>query len=206
MELRQKYIRTCTYCSAETCDEEAITEIGLQVSVKFPNSDCNASASKDSAKNRTILKMQGMLDQYFNEAEVDANCTICDKKTLHRRKSEISDHPEVLVVQAKLFNFTSGRSQKKNIFIDPDDIVINAGGAQGMDRILYKAYAVVAHIGTRLERGHFLTIACGSGCSARIPRCDSQSGCWWLFDDEKVDGPMPQKNALELLTQRQVSF
>ena len=65
---------------------------------------------------------------------------------------------------------------------------------------------MVAHVGDRLDLGHYLTIACGSGCSARTPVCASQNGCWWLFDDIDVFGPLLRDQALDELNKRNVSF
>lgn len=153
-----------------------------------------------------MLSLQDILNRFFMEADAVAACPSCAKNTPHTRKLFLANPPEILVVHAKLFYFQNLTSKKKNVVIEPTDAFINSAGPESMSSTLYRVYAVVAHVGVSIQSGHYITIACGSGCSAKNPSCGSPSGCWWLFDDEDVSGPMSKQNASELLTQRNVSF
>jgi uncharacterized UBP type Zn finger protein len=202
MELRQNSLRACSICSTETYIEEASIGVGLSVDLPDPN-DYTAQLFSDS---RVMLSLQDILNRFFIESEVVAFCSACNNNTSNKRKVFLAEPPEILLVQAKLFYFQDRTSKKKNVVIEPNDVFINSAGSDGMHSVLYRAYAVVAHVGDSLQTGHYVTIACGSGCSARNPSCGSQSGCWWLFDDQDVSGPMSKQKALELLTQQNVSF
>jgi ubiquitin C-terminal hydrolase len=150
--------------------------------------------------------MMEILNQYLTSGDAIVHCSVCKNDTLHKRILGLSAHPEILVIQAKLFLYENDISEKRNVVIEPDDLSIVAVGPSGRSSSQYMNYAVVAHIGGSIEHGHFLTIACGSGCSARNPSCGSPSGCWWLFDDHDVEGPMSKEDALELLSKKNVSF
>jgi hypothetical protein len=205
MEFRQSSLRTCETCSIETFNEEASG--GVVLSVHLPNSD-EFPPSLSKHRGMVKLNMQDIIDQYFTSGEVEAYCSHCKKHTLHQMQPGLPDPPEYLVIQAKLFYHENGSSKKKRVSIEPADLSRLAAGTTGMTSagILYRIYAVVAHVGDSREQGHYLTIACGSGCSARIPTCGSQSGCWWLFDDNDVSGPMSKDDALEMLIKTNVCF
>ena len=199
MEFRESSLRTCSICETETCNEEVST--GVVLSVHLPTIAL-------SRNYRAKLNLQEILNQYFTSGDVKAVCSKCQTNTVHRRKIGVADHPEFLLIHAKLFYFEEGAraSRKLNVFIEPDDLSLVAAERSGMNRVHYRIYAVVAHVGDSISCGHYLTIACGSGCSARIPSCGSRSGCWWMFDDNEVTGPMSKQKALGQLTIKNVSF
>ena len=199
MEFSQTSLRTCSICSSTIFNEEASGGVGL--SVPLPDTAVPSIFSGISLK----LSMQTILNQYFTSEDATAYCEVCLKDTLHKRKLGLLETPEFLVIQAKIFYRENGVSKKKKILIEAENISLITE-SPGQDSVQYRIYAVVAHVGDSIEGGHFTTIACGSGCSARIPCCGSESGCWWHFDDNDVTGPMPKDVALELLNKINVSL
>jgi ubiquitin C-terminal hydrolase len=173
--------------------------MGAGLSVDLPD----LTAPLDS-QGRLMLNLQDILNRFFMDADAVAACSTCAKETPHKRNLSLADPPEILVVHAKLFYFQNQTSKKAHVVIEPNDALINAAGPERNHSILYRVYAVVAHVGASIQSGHYITVACGSGCSAKIPSCCSPSGCWWLFDDGSVSGPMLKHNALEKLTQMNV--
>jgi ubiquitin C-terminal hydrolase len=207
MELKQCSIKTCTSCKTETLIEEP-PGVGLSVQVDLQPVQPTAPLFMGSTK--TKKTMQNLLREYFSpyslESDAAPTCSGCNQTVHPKRQLWLMDTPEYLVIQAKLFFYQNDALFKKNVYIEPDDISIIVYDSLDMNSVLYRVYAVVAHVGDRLDLGHYLTIACGSGCSAKNPTCASQKGCWWLFDDSDVCGPMLKEQAIGELKKRNVSI
>ena len=66
--------------------------------------------------------MKEIVNQYFTSGDAIVNCAVCMKDTFHKRMLGLTNHPEILVIQAKLFSCENGISKKRNVVIEPDDL------------------------------------------------------------------------------------
>ncbi|XP_072233048.1 uncharacterized protein [Leuresthes tenuis] len=151
----------CSACGTETSSDDPFWSLPLQL--------------LESYKDYKVV--DGVAD-FFREADVSGPnqlfCDSCDAKADATLKSEITHHPEVLMLMLKRFKFDyryMNYVKMNQIVVTPYKLQIPPSGAQSQ---IYELYAFVEHVG-ELKYGHY-TVTIRS----------QDDGKWYHFNDSEV--------------------
>ena len=101
---------------------------------------------------RAITSLNHSVDHLFKETIIHKNCEVCSTNTRLKKTENITESPEVLVVQYMHFIHYVGDGVRK---IDHD---IFSQNYLKLNNVMYQLTGIVVHIGETSNSGHYYSV------------------------------------------------
>lgn len=152
----------CLWCETVTSREEAFLDLSLDIEQNSSVSSC--------LKNFSSVETLGGADKF--------HCDACCGLQEAQRRMLVKSAPPVLALHLKRFKFIEQLGRYKKLthrVVFPNELKLGnmVEGAPGQDTA-YHLFAVVVHIGTGPNHGHYVSVV-------------KSHNRWLFFDDEHVD-------------------
>jgi ubiquitin C-terminal hydrolase len=156
-EITHEY--TCTSCKITSRNQELINYLLL----KFP--DAHHACDEDCT-------VQSLIEYHLQEEDIkDYQCSCCEKNTLAKRKSSITNFPSFLCIL-----LCCSRKDNNGTISSAVEFPVLAFDLKG-DHMPYDLSATVHHKPTKGGNGHYTAIS-------RSRNLQSQE--WFMYDDDRV--------------------
>ncbi|KAI0223865.1 hypothetical protein L0F63_001993, partial [Massospora cicadina] len=152
----------CLTCDTVTCKEESFLDLSIDIEENSSVSSCLRQFSAN--------EMLCGRNKYF--------CDVCNNLQEAEKRMRIKKVPNVLALHLKRFKYQERLQRFVKLpyrVVFPMDLRLfnTTNDSEDTDR-LYSLFAIVVHIGSGLNHGHYISVV-------------KSGSCWLLFDDETVE-------------------
>eukprot|EP00933_Yihiella_yeosuensis_P012254 TRINITY_DN12052_c0_g1_i1.p1 TRINITY_DN12052_c0_g1~~TRINITY_DN12052_c0_g1_i1.p1 ORF type:complete len:359 (+),score=58.94 TRINITY_DN12052_c0_g1_i1:40-1077(+) len=197
----------CVSCGHQQAKDEAYTDLCLSLAPQASKASHADSVDEDiemtGKDDKVPIKrsISDLLHAYLSEELLSGyRCDSCGAADTSRRRCQIKEASEHLIVTLSRFAFTAdGGQQKLDAYVSVDKVLnvpMLDSRASESGTARYALYAIVNHIGSSPHSGHYICLGCSSSETSNEDA--SVSSSWNRYDDTSV-GALPGGGTQESL-------